>query len=238
MWLELEQFHSSLPSQTFTISFPFIHTVLSDPNPPPFIQNILFFHLPQHSLTLFPPSLPSFSLCSASVLLWGIHRVGILQRHRVSDGLWRPLSKVDRVSRLRHAVPGPRAGRPQLLQEPRSRIKPLVFLQTKLRSHRMGLLRLSPGYDHRSQGWDWSRTIYNFFHSTALKQSASRFRRKQKALLKTPTELGLRLTTQINLRGCEMIKGLGKKTHFCYTKLCLFSLVSVKSLHFSLWDTL
>lgn len=88
---------------------------------------------------------PLLSLCSASVLLWGVHRVGILQRHRVSDGLWRPLSEVDRVSRLRHAVPGPRARRPQLLQEPRPRIQPLVFLQTKLWSHRLGLLRLPPG---------------------------------------------------------------------------------------------
>lgn len=107
------------------------------------------------------PLPPSFSLCSASVLLWGIHRVGILQRHRVSDGLWRPLSEVDRVSRLRHAVPGPRAGRPQLLQEPGPRIEPLVFLQTKLWSHWMGLLRLPPGYDRGSPGCVWSRTIYN-----------------------------------------------------------------------------
>lgn len=105
--------------------------------------------------------LPSFSLCSASVLLWGIHRVGILQRHCVSDGFWRPLSEVDWVSRLCHAVPRPRAGRPQLLQEPRPRIQPLVFLQTKLWSHRMGLLRLPPGYDHGSPGCDCSRIIYN-----------------------------------------------------------------------------
>lgn len=105
--------------------------------------------------------LPSFSLCSASVLLWGIHRVGILQRHRVSDGFWRPLSEVDWVSRLCHAVPRPRAGWPQLLQKPRPRVQPLVFLQTKLWSHRMGLLRLSPGYDNGSPGCGGSGIIYN-----------------------------------------------------------------------------
>lgn len=49
--------------QTFHISLPFIHIVLSDPNPPSFIQNISFFHLPQHLLTLSSPSLPP-SLCA------------------------------------------------------------------------------------------------------------------------------------------------------------------------------
>lgn len=87
---------------------------------------------------------------SASVLLWGIHWAGILQRHRVPDGLWRPLSEMDRFPRLCHAVSGPRAGRPQLLQEPRPRVQPLVFLQAKLWRHWLGLLRLPPGCEHRT----------------------------------------------------------------------------------------
>lgn len=91
---------------------------------------------------------PLSSVCSASVLLWGVHRAGILQRHCVADGLRRPLSEMDRVSRLCHAVPGPRSRWPQLLQEPGSRVQPLVLFQTKLRSHRVGVLRLPPGWVH------------------------------------------------------------------------------------------
>ena len=139
--------------KTFTPSF----FTLSSPTQilPAFIHNILSSHL--------PPS----SSCSASVLLWRIHRVGVLQWHRVSDGLWRPLSEVDRVPGLRYAVPGPRAGRPQLLQEPRPGVQPLVLLQAKLWSHRMGLLRLPPGYDCGPAG-DFYNDNKLLFYSTSL----------------------------------------------------------------------
>lgn len=110
------------------------------------------------STTSYSPISLSLPLCSASVLLWGIHWVRILQRHSVPDRLWRPLFEVDRVSRLRHAVPGTRPGRPQLLQEPRPRVQPVVFLQTELRSHWMGVLWLPPGYDHRNNSFKFSRT--------------------------------------------------------------------------------
>ena len=90
------------------------------------------------SVSIFPSS--------PSVVLRGLHGARLLQRHGGPDGLWRPLPEVDGVPRLRPAVPGQRAGRPQLLQEPRPRVQPLVLLQAELRGHRMGLLRLPPGY--------------------------------------------------------------------------------------------
>lgn len=116
-------------------------------SPPALSPHISLSNHPQHwsTLLLIPSSFSSLSLCSASLLLWGLHRVGILQRHRVPDGLWRPLSEMDRVSGLCDAVPGPRARRPQLLQEPGPRVQPLVLLPAELRGHRLGLLRLSPG---------------------------------------------------------------------------------------------
>lgn len=116
-------------------------------SPPALSPHISLSNHPQHwsTLLLIPSSFSSLSLCSASLLLWGLHRVGILQWHRVPDGLWRPLSEMDRVSGLCDAVPGPRARRPQLLQEPGPRVQPLVLLPAELRGHRLGLLRLSPG---------------------------------------------------------------------------------------------
>lgn len=116
-------------------------------SPPALSPHISLSNHPQHwsTLLLIPSSFSSLSLCSASLLLWGLHRVGILQRHRVPDGLWRPLSEMDRVSGLCDAVSGPRARRPQLLQEPGPRVQPLVLLPAELRGHRLGLLRLSPG---------------------------------------------------------------------------------------------
>lgn len=116
-------------------------------SPPALSPHISLCNHPQHwtTLLLIPSSFSSLSLCSASLLLWGLHRVGILQRHRVPDGLWRPLSEMDRVSGLCDAVPRPRARRPQLLQEPGPRVQPLVLLPAELRGHRLGLLRLSPG---------------------------------------------------------------------------------------------
>lgn len=95
-----------------------------------------------HPLPL-PPLL--LSLRSAAVLLGGLHRAGLLQRHRVPDGLRRRLPEVDGVPRLRHAVPGQGPGRAQLLQEPGPGVQPLVLLQARLRRHWLGLLRLPPG---------------------------------------------------------------------------------------------
>lgn len=122
---------------------------------------------PPRSISSSRLTLPSLSLSSAAVLLRGIHRVWLLQRHRVPDGLWRPLFEVDRVPGLRGAVPGPGAGRPQLLQEPRPGVQPLVLLQTELWGHRLGLLRLPPGYDRRDAPPPYQGRLC--FYSTPLK---------------------------------------------------------------------
>lgn len=109
--------------------------------------HISLSHHPQHwaALLLICSSPLSLSPCSTSLLLWGLHRIGILQRHCVPDGLWRPLSEMDRVSGLCDAVPGSGTRRSQLLQEPGPRVQPLVLLPAELRGHWLGLLWLSPG---------------------------------------------------------------------------------------------
>lgn len=122
MLFHSKQFHSNFLH--FTCSYPRLPLWPQKPSSPQ-VQNISSSPHPSHPLTGLSTSR---SPCSPSILLRGIHRIGILQWHRVPDRLWRPLSKMDWVSGLCDAVPWPRFGWPRILQEPRPRVQPLVFL--------------------------------------------------------------------------------------------------------------